>query len=271
MSRKKFWAFLKNEMGSPIPSASINVYLNGTSTEAQLYSTPVSANGDEINQSTFTTDTSGFFEFYVGDVYESGNKIGYDPDQLFKIEWESTDGIKFGSIDNLQLFYQLFLADPTDSEDTVKNKLVSNDDSFEWSTHVEQTWFHEVHQIEKIDVEDSISSTYNKLVSNALMRDIKTELDIITISGADAITIETSGALGRDFFVPAANWVADSGYYSYTVTHSLNLRYPIVNVWCTIQNCLIQPVEIVDVDENNIKIYTYDKNDKYIMVVGNIG
>jgi hypothetical protein len=277
MSRKKFWGYVKNELGRVIPDANIRLYLNGTDNYATIYSTPVSASSDEIDQDTFSANSSGYFEFYVGDMYEFGDKIGYQPDQLFDLRWESPDGEKYGNIDNLQIFYQLFLCDPTDEFDTVKNKLVSNEDAYKWSTHVEETWFHRVHQLDSLDINDYSSATFNKLVSNKLMKDLYDYIPTFLISGGGVNYIETIGSGGMTFLVDAGSWSSESGYYVYTVNHNYGIPnlYPQIEIWNIVGTGyawgkpeIIYPVRIDYVDDNNLKVYVTTPLDRAIFIAG---
>lgn len=259
MSRKKFWAYLKNEQGQPIPSASITFKLDDTGSLATIYSTSVSAANDEIDQSTLTTDVSGFFEFYIGDVYEQGtNRVGYDPDQQFRLEWSSPDGSRSGYIDDMLMFYQVFPVDETDSVSTTKNKLASNELSWGWSTHRQQTWFHEIHQITQVDRSDSVDSTYSHLVSNKFMNDLKSELEALQASGGESITIESSAAVVRSTDIATVSWTDDtsaSGLYYYDFNHSFNTRYPLIQLWCTDLKCMQIPAKVVFTDVNTTRIY----------------
>lgn len=267
MSRLKFWAYVKDEEGEVVPSAGIGFYLNGTNDLATIYSTPVSAADDEIDQTSWTADDDGYFEFFVGDSVEVLPNVGYDVDQLFDLRWHSPDNVKYGNIDNLQLFFQLYEADPTDEFDTVKNKLVSNEDSYTWSTHVEETWFHQVHQLEPADFQDQQDVTYNKLVSNKLMNDIYRDLDSYRISGGGVRYIECVGAVGQEFYTDPGDWVADGDYYSYTVAHGFRFDNPIVTVWDSNRRVFI-PVRIEQIDENTLKVYSNTQLERVIFIVG---
>lgn len=280
MSRKKFWAYLKNEQGQPIPSASITFKLDDTGALAKLYSTSVSAANDSIDQSTLTTDVSGFFEFFVGDVYEQGtNRVGYDPDQTFRLEWESPDGRKSGYIDQMQLFYQVFPVDETDSRNTLKNKLASNDLTYGWSTHRQQTWFHEIHGITQVDETDSTDATYSHLVSNNFMNEVKLDLENLQASGGESLTIESSAAIARGFDIPSGSWIpasgSDAGLYCYSVNHQFNTRFPLIQLWCTEESCMQVPVKIKfgSLDELTIYITPEERDNKHAIIISesNIG
>lgn len=277
MSRKKFWAFLKDENGAPIPSASIEWQLNSGATTT-IYTTPVSAVGDELDQSTFTTDSDGFFEFYVGDSYETGNSVGYDADQLFKLVWTSVDGLRAGVVDDLQVFYQIFPVDETDSISTVKNKLASNELTYNWSTHAQQTWFHEVHQIEALDyMVDKNDGTFNKAVNNFQMLHLQNRLDSVKASGAESITIEASGAVARGFDIPSGSWIPTSGagddLYYYEIIHNFDTIYPLTQLWCTTLGCMQYPAKVEFRDSNTLRIFVpgKERDGKHAVVISDIG
>ena len=276
MSRKKFWAYLKNEEGQPIPSASIAFKLNDTGQLAQLYSTSVSASNDEIDQSTLTTDVSGFFEFFIGDVYETGAKIGYDPDQLFKLEWISVDGKRAGVIDDMQIFYQIFPVDVTDSHNTIKNKLASNAQTYAWETHRQQTWYHEVHDITALDWKTNKNdSTYSKVVSNKEMNYLQSRLDSLKTSGADSLTIESSACVSIDFNIPSGSWSIDpSGgdLYYYDAYHNFDTQYPLIQLWCSNLSCMQFPAKVEYRDNDFTRIFVpYDQRDgKHIIAISEI-
>jgi surface protein len=274
MSRKKFWAYLRNEQGQPIPSASISFRLNDTNRLAQLYTTPVSAVSDEIDQTTLTTDVSGFFQFFVGDVYETGKKIGYAPDQLFKLEWTSVDGTKSGVIDDMQIFYQIFPVDVRDQYSTLKNKLASNKQTYNWDVHRQQTWFHEIHDITQLDWSgtDKNDGTYSKIVSNSQMNYLQTRLISVQASGADSVTIESSAAIARSFDIPSGSWSPSGDLYYYDVVHNFDSQFPIVQLWCTGLSCVQYPARIIFVDDNTLRVFVppNERDGKHLVAISDI-
>lgn len=88
MSRRHHWFQLRDENGIPISDANIHLYLKDTETEASIYSTSVALSaGDLIEQNTFSTNSSGWFDFYIGDEWEESPSVGYEADQWFDLEW----------------------------------------------------------------------------------------------------------------------------------------------------------------------------------------
>ena len=82
MAKVRQWLYLKDEEGVPIEDAYLNLYLTGTETEATLFSDSI---GTSLDQSTWTTGTSGFFDFYIGNEWDAQ---GYTANQTFDLAWQ---------------------------------------------------------------------------------------------------------------------------------------------------------------------------------------
>jgi len=109
--RIQYWSFLLNEEGQPIENAEVWVYLAGTTTAADLYSSEngvyssspyqLTFNSEEGGSQNIVTDANGFFNFWIGDMDETN---GYQIDQKFKLKWYKAN-ITEGSIDNITILF----------------------------------------------------------------------------------------------------------------------------------------------------------------------
>ncbi len=98
MARVHYWQFLLNEEGIPVPAADITIYLANTESPAYVY-TAESGGTATLTVPQATTDSNGYFEFWIGDSDET---TGYSVPQKFKIAWDKT-GVAEGWIDNLDI------------------------------------------------------------------------------------------------------------------------------------------------------------------------
>jgi len=170
MARVHTWQFLVNEVGEPIGSANVSIYLAGSLTPANIYLDEFS--GDVISTSPqLTTLSNGYFEFWIADI---DNTFGYASTQKFKLSWEKT-GIASGVIDYIDIFPSTRFSEPVDEGDwdsTTKDKLVSNRLAFNWQDHIghDVTILDEGLPIHGIDLVDYTQNdhTFNKLINNNL-------------------------------------------------------------------------------------------------------
>ena len=113
MAREHFWAYLKDQNGRPLEDAELKLYLANTADEAVIFSTATTASSgsDRINQSTWTTGASGFFNFYIGNAWETS--FGYSASQTFRLKWwaDSVTPSAGGEIDYLKIFDSIFPVD----------------------------------------------------------------------------------------------------------------------------------------------------------------
>ncbi|MFA5377782.1 MAG: hypothetical protein WC455_18675 [Dehalococcoidia bacterium] len=91
MARYRYGSVLRDGNGCILASATVSVYLAGTTTAASVYT--ASSGGTAVN--SVTTDTDGSFEFYVDE-----SDYGYG--QLFKLSGSLT-GYTALSIDNVEV------------------------------------------------------------------------------------------------------------------------------------------------------------------------
>jgi len=257
MATKHFWYSLKDEDGEPIPSQSVYIYKNGTTDELTIFN----SSGIQLSQ-PLTTDSDGIFEFYVKDEWSSG----YTASQKMTIDWGD------GSIDNLDIFENIYSVDET-STNTDKNKLVSNQQAYNWETH-RTTYINvtDAHGIYHVDVNDSSDSSTNKVVSNYIMNDLYSRL-----ASAGTITISASGAVAVSFSVDVEGGAApaltdsatpSSGDYYVDLTHGLDISYPLLSVWKKSNNKLVYPSTIESIDSNNIRVYINEDTETEMVVIG---
>jgi hypothetical protein len=256
MGRLHHWYYLKGREGRPIVNANLNLYIADTKTEATVYeSTAASA---AIDQSTWLTGTSGFFEFYIGDQFEE-IYTGYSPSIEFDLQWSASaarysDGIiPSGVIEDIQLLPKIFTVNEA-LTDSTRNKMVSNFLAYKWDQHPDQDYSLEPHEIEPVDVNDSTDTTMNKVVNDDLMN----RLVSFPIVSAGLPTINTSGALLTQQWIYPSAWSPSGDTY---VTADINTNligrnqpYPIVQIYDTDTGDMIIPVRVTDIDDENMRI-----------------
>lgn len=176
MARYHKWGFIVNEAGEPIKNAEITVKLAGTEELACVYydefgsanscTTPSLSGGYQLK-----TLSNGFYEFWIGDIYE---KYGYRNDQKFKLEWIRI-GVAHGEIDYVDIFpnamniEKVALTDCV-SPSIIKNKLISDYLACKWDTHTDSVVtegddFQSIHGLEFVNVEE-LDTIPNKIISN---------------------------------------------------------------------------------------------------------
>lgn len=98
MARIHFWSYMLNEEGQPLQGAEVTVYLAGTVVPADIYLQESGGVSTDVAPQ-LTTNSEGYFEFWIGDVEEIA---GYAPPQKFKIAWEKV-GVTSGQIDFIDI------------------------------------------------------------------------------------------------------------------------------------------------------------------------
>ena len=262
MTQIHHWFFLKDKEGRPINNASINLYLADTYTEATVYSSTDPSASSLIDQSTWVTGTSGTFDFYIGDQYESADTgfVGYDPDQLFDLHWAASgilysgDSVPSGSIDSIQLLPKLYQVDEVTrrGRTSTKNKLISNNLAYDWNYHPELAYGLLPHGIYPVDYTDGSDVTFNKVVNNDVMK----RLVSFPIVSAGDIQIATSGALISQHTLYTSAW-SPSGDTNVAISFEHNLASrnninPIVQVYEIETSQIITPVDIRNYDDDTL-------------------
>lgn len=224
MATYHFWRRLLDEEGRPIEDASVTVYLERSTTLANIY------DGSEIVLSNpITTDSTGKFDFYIRDYSESN---GYAATQKFKLSWTGfdQDGTAIlGEIDRINIFPNLFQVDETSGINTSFNKMASNDLAYDWDSHILEMHLDEVHDMQQVDEYDSVDMTPNKLISNYFMNQLWSQL-----GSASTPSIESTGAVVSTINVGLSGsgdpvkWIPSGTSYCADIDHSLNIQHPIV-------------------------------------------
>ena len=100
--KRHYWQYLIDSAGNAVEGARIHVYLAGSSTYANIYTTesgePVTTEFTEI-----LTDNNGYFDFWMADLTTSP-LYGYSHTQRFTITW-SKPGLVSGGISNIDIIY----------------------------------------------------------------------------------------------------------------------------------------------------------------------
>jgi len=218
MSLKHFWYTLLDSEGEAVPNADVYVYEADTTTEISVYN----QSSVSITQ-PIVTDSEGIFEFYVKDQYESSDN--YNPDQRMKLSWSVSAGTVSGEIDNAEIFDKVYKFEDFNEGDTqptdyaYKNKLVSNQKAYNWTTHENLPAETEnLHNILPVDITDSSDGTYNKSVSNDLLNDLWSVL-----ASAQSPTITASGGVSRSYETSGSglSWTPSGDVYYDDFNHGL--------------------------------------------------
>jgi len=98
MARIHFWSYLLNEEGQPLQNADVTIYLAGTVVPADIYLQEAGGTYTDTAPQ-LTTNSEGYFEFWIGDVNEVA---GYATPQKFKLSWEKI-GVATGLIDFIDI------------------------------------------------------------------------------------------------------------------------------------------------------------------------
>ena len=261
MALKHFWYSLRDEEGIPILGESVYIYKNGTTNELDIFNSA----GTQLSQplTTNTSYPSGAFDFYVKDIYSSG----YDASQKMTISWST------GSVDNLDIFTNLYIVDETDTN-TNPNKLVSNQMTYNWETHrsLAVSGATVVHSLYPVDETDSSNSSFNKLMNNDLMNEFYSLL-----VSASTISIAATGSVIETFFIDteggsAPAWidttVPSAGDYYVDLNHNFSNEYPLLSVWKISTKKVVVPSAIESIDSDNIRIWINENIQAEISIVG---
>lgn len=264
MGRIHHWYYLKDKQGRPIVNANLKLYLEGTKTEATIYNSTASSASAIIDQSTWMSGPSGFFDFYIGDQFEtdplSVGATGYNPNQHFDLQWAASAAIysndphpPSGVIDQIQLLPKIFQVDET-STNSIRNKMVSNALAYKWDIHPDQIYSQQPHSLLPVDPSDSTDTTFDKLVNDDLMN----RLVSFPIVSAGLPTINTSGALLSQHTLYPSAW-APSGDYGVFMDLDYNLVSrdalgPIVQVYKEDTGDMLNPMDIKFTTDTSLRI-----------------
>jgi len=207
-----------------------------------------------------STDGNGYFEFWVGDEFESLG--GYVSTQKFRLVWERA-GILLGQINNIDVFPPVFQVDETDATTSTrgdKNKLVSNALAYTWEQHSSAGLGVGAHGYEAVDT-TSQDTEFNKLVSNNLMNYI-----IAAITSAGTLSLTASGAIERQFTV--TSWTVDGDNYYVDILHGIGHGHPIVQVLDQGTQQVIMPTNVTQLDNNTIRLHVADNSNAEVTIIG---
>lgn len=258
-----FWQYLIDEEGRPLEDVNLRFYLNDNPTQqADIFTHPTLGASTYTSSADIKTDGNGFFEFWVGDEFET--LAGYSAVQKFRLTWERA-GILLGSINNIDVFPPLFQVDETDGTSSTKNeknKTVSNYLAYTWNQHVNTTYAaaEPPHDILPVD-DTSNDSTINKLVSNSLMNYI-----LSAIVSAGTLSIEASAALERNFTV--TSWTASGDDYYANISHYIGREFPIVQLRFTDSKVVYKPIRIASINTNTLRIMVSENTSSEITIIG---
>jgi len=260
MARVKFWHYVLDEEGRPVEDADIKFYLANTVVPAEIFLHPTAGTTTTTDSTVLQTDGNGYFEFYIGDEWETNG--GYTASQKFKLVW-SKAGISTGTINNIDVLPQIFQVDETDNtsvEKDVKDKLISNQLAYNWTTHVESRYGSQPHGIQSVDQTDT-NTNKNKLVSNSLLNYM-----FSVLATAGTLSIQASAAVVREFSV--TSWTTSGDEYYTVINHFLGRDYPVVQIRDVADDQLIVPGMVETIDENSLRIWISEDIDTDITVIG---
>jgi hypothetical protein len=281
MARTHKWYYLRDQEGRSIRGAALKLYEANTDIEALIYSTPVTAAGDFIDQSTWSTNSSGFFDFFIANEFEPsasrmrGRSTGYQADEYFDLHWQASGGtpVPSGVLFNLQLLPQVFTVDENDSTSTVVNKLVSNELAQKWQSHAEGGTDSNPHGYSPVDVTDQTDVSFSKYVNDDTMYHIMDDLNTLLTCGGEAIHVETSGSIVYHYSLYPSAFSASgadaNGTYPQKIHHDMirTRQYPLYQVWDKSINQVIKPVSIKDVDLEHIIVTVADPTIEYHVII----
>jgi hypothetical protein len=261
MARVHYWQYIVDSEGRPMENITVRFYLNDNpAEEAEIFTHPSIGTPVTSTESDLKTNGNGYFEFWVGDEFETLG--GYVSTQKFRITWERA-GILLGQINNIDIFPPVFQVDETDtttSTRTDKNKLVSNALAYTWEQHATAVLGANAHGFEAVDT-TSQDTVYNKLVSNNLMNYI-----ISAITSAGTLSITASGAIERQFTV--TSWTTDGDNYYADILHGIGHGHPIIQVMEVATDRVVMPTRVTQVDNNTLRLHMATNTDMNVIIVG---
>jgi len=263
MARIHYWQYIVDEEGRPLENVNIRFYLSDNPTQqADIFTHPELGTSTFTNVANIQTNGNGFFEFWIGDEFET--LAGYSSTQKFRLTWERA-GILLGSINNIDVFPPLFQVDETDSTSSTtleKNKTVSNYLANIWSTHADSTYADAdpPHNVVPVDI-TSQNSTVNKLVSNNLMNYI-----LSAVASAGTLSIESTAAIERNFTIES--WSPTGSDFYANVNHFIGREYPIVQMRFSNTKNTYNPKKVVSLTENSLRIHVTENAATELTIVG---
>jgi hypothetical protein len=263
MSRIDYWQYLLDNQGKPLQYTPVRVYLAGTLTEADIYLDSTFGSITKASTEDLKTDKYGFIQFWLGDKWETEG--GYNETQTFKIRWyNAVDGI-YEEIDNLYIFTPVRPIVISDSVKGVpsnkdKDKVISNTQGYDWDTHVDLTLpSGSPHGIAPVTFFQT-GLLQSKVISNKLGYQMWNLANL-----AATTSVDVSGA---GIYTTTASWISSGSFYYDDITHSLNNKYPVVELIRSDNDTHIIPLLVMSINPNTVRIWVDDNISSRIVVLG---
>jgi len=260
MARVHYWHYIVDEEGRPLENCDIRFYLqDNQTTEAKIFTHPSLGISTTTSSALIKTDGNGFFEFWIGDEFETN---GYSASQKFYLTW-SRAGIFQGGIENVDVFPPIYTVDQADNTSVTrnqKNKLVSNALAYKWDTHVDATTNDNPHEFDAVDTSKS-DTVFNKLVSNSLINYL-----LSALASAGTLSIAATAAIERQFTI--TSWSASGDLYYANLNHFLGNEYPVVQLKNSVTKKQYIPARIVSVSENQTRVFVSDTGNTNVTIIG---
>lgn len=262
MARLHYWQYIVDNEGRPLKDVTIRFYLaDQLYQEAEIYTHPSLGAATTTSSADIKTDSNGFFEFWVGDEFETLG--GYEATQKFQLTWQKA-GIMLGTLDNIDIYPTVFQVDQTDNSSSTKdekNKLVSNQLAYNWENHRTQNVpTSQPHDMQPVDRTDT-NTTKNKLVSNNLINYL-----LALATSAGTVSIGASAATERNFSV--TSWTASGDLYKVDLNHFIGRQYPLVQVRIASSKLKMEPAKIKSIDTDTIRLFVANEFNAEVTIVG---
>lgn len=251
MSRIDYWQYLVDRQGMPLKNAQVRVYLAGTSTEANIYLNGSLGAFTTSSAEDFKTDENGFFQFWVGDEWETNG--GYEATQQFRIVWQNTvDGIQ-EEIDDVFLYTPVLPIDVSDDiigipSNKDRNKTISNIQGYKWNTHVDSVVPsaspHNLQPVVSLDLD----TVQNKVISDKIAYQMYE-----MASTASSTPVDVSAANFYDTVI--SSWTASGGLYYADVTHNFNNYYPTIKISRASNDVIMEPEMLKSISPNVTRVW----------------
>jgi hypothetical protein len=265
LSRIHYWHYVIAENGVPIQDAEVRFYLNGTTTEANIFLSETSTTPTTTSNADIKTDADGFFEFWLENGWETG---GYPHTQQFKLEWFKA-GARPTSVENINPWPNTFKWEDTriGEDKNHQNKFISDYYGNKWWSHLESlvpsASSHNLHAVDLTNI--CTDDTYNKVLSNKFGYDI---LDIASTHGS--ATVASQDVIEDRYTV--TSWTSSGGFYYKDLTHSnVYCKYVSVQVKRSSDLQRIEPKDVVHINTSTTRVWMDFEVDVDISIHGETG
>lgn len=262
-SKIHFWSYILNSSGAPIEDAEVRLYLNDDpTTEANIYDSETSSSYTTTSSVDIKTDNDGFFEFWIPDQWDDG---GYEHSQLFRLEWYKAGTVP-GLIENINPWPNVFTWENTNTgaDKDNKNKFVSNYLVDKWLSHNNEIVpSASPHDLYVVDYSSCGNNRYNKLVSNAFLKNI---IDLSSTLGTESL----SGNSIVEYQEDITSWSPSGIDYYVDITHTLTSSKNVVVQASRLDNDSEYDLkEIRNIDTTTIRILNDVEVNLRINIQGN--